>query len=124
MRFLPPVPHAAPVGTLSFEFLQSPSHGRTAPSAQVEEVCPPRIRCRSCLENLTLDVAVLWRAHESCTERRWCGPGALRRDRFLQGINVLPGSFMTGQIQWAVYGGIAVATGIALLLVAKRWRNR
>src|ERR1700684_2040555 len=24
---------------------------------------------------------------------------------FLQGINVLPGSFMTGQIRWAVYGG-------------------
>ena len=43
---------------------------------------------------------------------------------FLQGINVLPGSFMTGQIQWAVYGGIAVATGIALLLVAKRRRTR
>lgn len=39
---------------------------------------------------------------------------------FLQGINVLPGSFMTGQIQWAVYGGIAVAAGIGLLL----WANR
>ncbi len=26
---------------------------------------------------------------------------------FLQGINVLPGSFITGQIRWAVYGGIA-----------------
>jgi len=39
---------------------------------------------------------------------------------FLQGINVLPGSFMTGQIQWAIYGGIAVAAGIALLVVAKR----
>ena len=23
---------------------------------------------------------------------------------FLQGINVLPGSFMTGQIRWAIYG--------------------
>ncbi len=41
---------------------------------------------------------------------------------FLQGINVLPGSFMTGQIKWAVYGGIAVAVGIAVLLVAKRRR--
>ena len=41
---------------------------------------------------------------------------------FLQGINVLPGSFMTGQIRWAVYGGIAVAAGIALLLVANRRR--
>jgi hypothetical protein len=34
---------------------------------------------------------------------------------FLQGINLLPGSFMTGQIRWAVYGGVAVASGIALL---------
>lgn len=34
----------------------------------------------------------------------------------LQGINVLPGSFMTGQTRWAVYGGIAVAAGIVLLL--------
>jgi hypothetical protein len=39
---------------------------------------------------------------------------------FLQGINVLPGSFMTGQIRWAVYGGIAVAVGISLMLAAKR----
>jgi hypothetical protein len=38
---------------------------------------------------------------------------------FLQGINVLPGSFMTGQIRWAVYGGIAVVVGIGLLFVAK-----
>jgi type IV secretory pathway VirB6-like protein len=41
---------------------------------------------------------------------------------FLQGINVLPGSFMTGQIQWALYGGIAVVAGISLL-IANRWRN-
>jgi hypothetical protein len=39
---------------------------------------------------------------------------------FLQGINVLPGSFMTGQIRWAVYGGIAVIAGVALLVLAKR----
>ncbi len=39
---------------------------------------------------------------------------------FLQGINVLPGSFMTGQIRWAVYGGIAIAAGIALLVMARR----
>ena len=39
---------------------------------------------------------------------------------FLQGINVLPGSFMTGQIQWAVYGGLAIAIGIGLLLFANR----
>jgi hypothetical protein len=43
---------------------------------------------------------------------------------FLQGINVLPGSFMTGQIRWAVYGGIAVAAGIALLLRANRKAKR
>ena len=43
---------------------------------------------------------------------------------FLQGVNLLPGSFMTGQIRWAVYGGIAVAAGIALLLVVNRPRNR
>jgi hypothetical protein len=43
---------------------------------------------------------------------------------FLQGINVLPGSFMTGEIRWAVYGGTAVAVGIVLLmLAAKRRRN-
>jgi hypothetical protein len=41
----------------------------------------------------------------------------------LQGINVLPGSFMTGQIRWAVYGGIAMAAGIVLLLRANRRRT-
>jgi hypothetical protein len=39
---------------------------------------------------------------------------------FLQGINILPGSFMTGQIRWAVYGGIAVVVGVGLLFAAKR----
>jgi len=42
---------------------------------------------------------------------------------FLQGVNVLPGSFMTGQIRWAVYGGIAVVVGVALLLKANRRRK-
>jgi uncharacterized membrane protein HdeD (DUF308 family) len=41
----------------------------------------------------------------------------------LQGVNILPGSFMTGQIQWAVYGAIAVAVGVALLLSANRRRK-
>ena len=36
--------------------------------------------------------------------------------------NVLPGSFMTGQISWAVYGGIAVAAGVAFLVIANRRR--
>jgi hypothetical protein len=43
---------------------------------------------------------------------------------FLQGINVLPGSFMTGQIRWAIYGGIAVVAGIAVLTMANRRRAR
>ena len=38
----------------------------------------------------------------------------------LQGVNILPGSFMTGQIRWAVYGAIAVAVGVALLLANRR----
>jgi hypothetical protein len=41
----------------------------------------------------------------------------------LQGIGLLPGSFMTGQIQWAVYGGIAAAAGAALLVIANRRRK-
>ena len=42
---------------------------------------------------------------------------------FLQGINVLPGSFMTGQTQWAIYGGIAFVVGGILLFVARRLRG-
>ena len=38
----------------------------------------------------------------------------------LQGINVLPGSFMTGQIQWAVYGAVAVLAGCGLLYGARK----
>jgi hypothetical protein len=41
----------------------------------------------------------------------------------LQGVNILPGSFMTGQIRWATYGAIAVAVGVALLLWANRRRK-
>ena len=40
----------------------------------------------------------------------------------LQGVNVLPGSFMTGQIQWAYRGGIAVIAGIAILVFSMRKR--
>jgi len=39
---------------------------------------------------------------------------------FLQGIGVLGGSMMTGQIQWAIYGGIAFLAGIGLLVFANR----
>lgn len=42
---------------------------------------------------------------------------------FLQGVNVLPGSFMTGQTRWAVYGGITVAVGIGLIVAADRRRG-
>lgn len=41
---------------------------------------------------------------------------------FFQGINVLPGSFMTGQTQWAVYGGIAFVVGVFILYHS--WRMR
>jgi hypothetical protein len=37
----------------------------------------------------------------------------------LQGIGVLPGSFMSGQIRWAAYGGIAVAAGISILVALR-----
>lgn len=43
---------------------------------------------------------------------------------FLQGINVLPGSFMSGQTQWAVRGGIAALVGVGVLLWANRKRQR
>jgi hypothetical protein len=39
---------------------------------------------------------------------------------FLQGINVLPGSFMTGQTQWAIYGLISFIVGASLLVYAIR----
>jgi C4-dicarboxylate transporter len=42
----------------------------------------------------------------------------------LQGINVLPGSFMTGQIQWAYRGGAVAVAGVVLLLFARRIGKR
>jgi len=38
----------------------------------------------------------------------------------LQGLNILPGSFMTGQIIWAVYGAPMALAGAALAW----WVNR
>ncbi len=38
----------------------------------------------------------------------------------LQGINVLPGSFMTGQIEWAAYGAISLVAGVVLFLLTRR----
>ena len=42
---------------------------------------------------------------------------------FLQGINVLLGSPMTGQPQWTVRGALAVVIGAGLLVAGLR-RNR
>jgi hypothetical protein len=40
---------------------------------------------------------------------------------FLQGINKFPGnSFMNGQTQWSIYGGIAFVAGIVVFIVANR----
>lgn len=38
----------------------------------------------------------------------------------LQGINILPGSFMTGQIEWAVYGALAAIVGVVLIVIGYR----
>jgi hypothetical protein len=38
----------------------------------------------------------------------------------LQGVNILPGSFMTGQTKWAIYGALLVIIGIGLLVSANR----
>lgn len=42
----------------------------------------------------------------------------------LQGINILPGSFMTGEIRWAIYGGIAMTVGAILLVTTNRRRRK
>ena len=39
---------------------------------------------------------------------------------FLQGINILPGSFMAGNPQWSINGAIAVAIGSFLIYLARR----
>lgn len=39
---------------------------------------------------------------------------------FLQGINVLPGSYMTGDPQWAINGGVMIVIATGLML----WANR
>lgn len=37
---------------------------------------------------------------------------------FLQGANILPGSVMTGDPQWSLYGGIAILAGAGLIWLA------
>ena len=41
---------------------------------------------------------------------------------FLQGINILPGSFMTGQTKWAVYGALLFIVGLGVVVAARRRR--
>jgi uncharacterized membrane protein HdeD (DUF308 family) len=42
---------------------------------------------------------------------------------FLQGINVIPGSFMTGQTKWAAYGCLLILAALVLFVVANRRRR-
>ena len=42
---------------------------------------------------------------------------------FLQGINIIPGSFMTGQTRWAAYGAVSLIAGAAVLIAANRRRS-
>lgn len=39
---------------------------------------------------------------------------------FLQGINILPGSYMTGDPQWAINGGIMMLVGAGLYFFVRR----
>ena len=41
---------------------------------------------------------------------------------FLQGINVLPGSYMTGDPQWAINGAVMIVIALGLLFWANRRR--
>jgi hypothetical protein len=38
----------------------------------------------------------------------------------LQGLNVLPGSFMTGDIRWAIYGAVLAIAGLGLIVMSRR----
>jgi uncharacterized membrane protein YeaQ/YmgE (transglycosylase-associated protein family) len=38
----------------------------------------------------------------------------------LQGLGILPGSFMTGHIRWAVVGAVVLVVAIAILVSANR----
>ena len=38
----------------------------------------------------------------------------------LQGVNILPGSFMTGLIEWAIYGAITLGVGIWMVWLGNR----
>lgn len=42
----------------------------------------------------------------------------------LQGVGILPGSFMTGQREWTVYGALALALGMVSWWLALRRPRR
>jgi hypothetical protein len=42
----------------------------------------------------------------------------------LQGVGILPGSFMTGQVFWAVMGAVFMAVGGLLVLAGLRLNRR
>lgn len=39
---------------------------------------------------------------------------------FMQGVGLLGGSPMSGQAQWAIYGGVSILLGAGLLLYVNR----
>lgn len=40
----------------------------------------------------------------------------------LQGLNILPGSFMTGQIKWTIIGAVVLLLAILIVTAANRKR--
>jgi hypothetical protein len=41
----------------------------------------------------------------------------------LQGLGVLPGSFMTGDARWALYGSLLALAGVAVIVWSRRRRS-
>ena len=37
---------------------------------------------------------------------------------FLQGINILPGSYMTGDPRWAINGGVMIVIALGMMVLA------
>ncbi len=42
---------------------------------------------------------------------------------FVQGIGILMGSFMSGQIPWAIFGALLILVGIGLILYVNNRRQ-
>ena len=42
----------------------------------------------------------------------------------LQGFNLLPGSYMTGRLEWAIIGSLMVLAALGLLAASLRRRRR